>query len=516
MAQPSGQSALRGAILAIGNVWLGVALLGAICVYAALASTVPHALADVLGVHLAHPGRSTQPDVYAHPLFVTLCGVLCLNILAATVARIPLRPRNAGAWISHAGLLVLAGGSMWYTARSLSGDAVSVRTRQGFSPIRHVYLADSHALYVYPPAADSPLRSPLPDLLAGPKAPAQDLDVAIDAGIDGVSVRVSRYYPALRLVERWRDRSPNRVPAVQLRVDDGRQAGTIVLSPSLPGHRQFGGRDYVMVYQNNLTPAAMAKVIAPGDPNAGPRMPHTLLLVMTGPQIEPTLAVVRPGDRQRWHARLQLGESLAVPLEGRKITVEPLRFFDHAAKGYEPADEQAAPPAGHAGHAHADPAGPALRLEIAADDFRRAVYLPFGAYEHLASPNLVDLPGNRGIWLTFSRDRIRLPEAVQILSAEYQTYPASGIPKDYRCEVRIGDRPGTETLSLNHPVHVGGFQLSQNTWGRDPREPTQISLGAKTRPALGIIWLGCALVCLGLPIAFYVKPLLMRRKEVPA
>jgi hypothetical protein len=138
--------------------------------------------------------------------------------------------------------------------------------------------------------------------------------------------------------------------------------------------------------------------------------------------------------------------------------------------------------------------------------------VPFAAYEHLAPPQMIDLPGNRAVWLTFSRERIALPATLHVRRAEYQTYPASGIPKDYRCEVQIvsGGVRRSETLSLNNPVHVGAFQFSQGSWAADPHDPTQIFLIAATRPGLWAIWTGCILICLGFPIAFYVKPLLMR------
>jgi hypothetical protein len=157
-----------------------------------------------------------------------------------------------------------------------------------------------------------------------------------------------------------------------------------------------------------------------------------------------------------------------------------------------------------------------VQLEVKVGNWRREMLVPFIAYEEFAPPQMMDLPGNRAIWLNFSRSRVKLPATLQVKSATYETYPASGIPKDYICQVDTiaGARRTSETLSLNNPVTIGGFQFSQGSWdppGSD--QPTQIIFGAASRPALPVIWLGCILICLGMPYAFYVKPLLMRRRR---
>jgi hypothetical protein len=249
-------------------------------------------------------------------------------------------------------------------------------------------------------------------------------------------------------------------------------------------------------------------------------MPYERAMLLTGREIEPTLAVVRP-DGSRWHGRLEVGKVLDVPLAGRTVRIAPLRFFEHAAKVYE-LEPQGAGQGGDGRRDDGSPhdaeggphdlGGPVLSVTARAGDWKRTTFVPLAAYEHLAPPLLVDLPGNRAVWLGFSRRREDLPATIKVISAEYLTYPASGIPKDYRCRVEIlsGGQRRPETLSLNHPVQVGAFQFSQNSWGPDPAHTLQISLGAASRPGLWAVWTGCILICLGLPIAFYVKPLLMR------
>ena len=492
-------------MLALAGTPLGVTLLGLAAVYLSLTSTIPARLASVLGVDLFDP--RDPMELYWWPPFVTLCVALCVNLALATLLRIPLRLRHAGAWCSHAGLMALACGALWYAGRSVSGDSVAVRTRRGFSPIRYVYRKGRFAAYVTPGGAGQAAQTDLGPLV--PRGEPRELDVPVAGAGDGVEIRATRFYPSATIVRRWRDASPNRVPAVQFRITDGEEAGTLVLSPSLPDCRQYGGRRYVVIYHAGITPEALAKLTTPGDPNAGPGMPHDIALIVTGRQIEPTLAVVRP-DGSRWHAKMEVGKPLDVPLAGRTVRIEPVRFFEHAARVYE-VGEPGGPHAGH-DHAGAGIAGPVVRLDVRAGEWRRTTHVLFSAYDHLAPPQLLDLPGKRALWLSFSRPREELPATLHVRRAEYQTYPGSQIPKDYRCDIEIvaGGQRRRETLSLNHPVTVGKFQFSQGSWGGDPHDPSQIQLGAASRPGLWVIWTGCVMICLGFPVAFYVKPLLGR------
>ena len=316
------------ALLRAGGTWVGVALLAVLAAYMSLASTVPKRLAAALGVVLFSPGESVHEELYGYPPFVVACAALCVNLIVATIVRVPLGWRSLGAWCSHLGVIVLAGGSFWYNYRSVSGDSVTVRVHGGWSPIRHVYDKRKRAAYVQDAHAAA-VQTALG--LLNPRGGPRDLDVPLAGGGDGVSIRATRFIPMGRIAARWADVSPNRIPAVQLRVADGDEAGTIVLSPSLPENRQFGGRGYAMVYHAGMSKEALAKVTAPAAADRGPGMSHDVALILTGKDIEPTLAVVRP-DGSRWHGRLEVGGPLDAPLAGRTVRVEAVRFFEHAER----------------------------------------------------------------------------------------------------------------------------------------------------------------------------------------
>ncbi len=485
----------------------------AITLYLMLASAAPRWLAGLLAVPLFSPQDSVQRELFHYAPLLAMTAVFFASLIVATIVAVPPRLRDAGTWCSHLGLVVLGIGAGWYTLASQSGDSVTLRHDGGWTPVGHVYLDRSFAVYVSD-AADpnaEPVQQPLAGLL--PHGAPRALDVAVQPSPEGVSIRAVRFLPEARVGARWADVSPNNIPAVELTVTDAGQGGAVLLSPSLPGRQHAGGRGYILTYRPGTTPQGLAKLIAPSDANHAPGMPYDLALVVTGSQIPATLAVVRP-DGSRWHEKLDIGKAVESPLGGRKIGIALTSLLEHASEVYELA------PNGN--HAHAgpgeqeSPAGPVVQIEVKVGNWRRETFVPFIAYEEFAQPQMMDLPGNRAIWLNFSRHRAALPATLQVKSATYETYPASGIPKDYICQVDIiaGARRTSETLSLNNPVTIGGFQFSQGSWAPPGSDrPTQIVFGAASRPGLPVIWLGCILICLGMPYAFYVKPLLMRRRS---
>ena len=499
----------------LGSTWVGIALIGLLVVYLSLTSTLPVPIARGLGVLVSDPAAPVE--LYRWWPFVAVCLALCANLAIATVVRIPLRWPSVGAWCSHLGLILMVAGSLVYTRQGFSGDSMSIRTRGGWSPIRHAYGKGTFTMYVGGSGGPGPVQTPLPGL--HPRSGEIDLDVPL-AGGEGVGIRVTKYLPKAHLVETWRNSSPVRRPAARVRVSEAPRGATVVLCPSSRQHRFLGASGYAITYSPDATPETLAKAIDPNAPPLPVAMVHELAMIFDGPDVPPTLVLMR-ANGPRWHGRLEQGKPLEATVAGRKVSFELLELLTHAEQVVEPGPPPTTP---DPHHTHDEPST-VVRVEVTAGDFKRTAYVPYSRYvpdaeqDHLAPVRSVDVPGRAApLKLRFSRARTPLPATVRILHAEYQTYPASGIPKDYVCQVEIaaGGRRRVETLSLNHPVHVGRFQLSQGSWHEDPSHPDRIILLAATRPALPIIWLGCILICLGFPIAFYVKPLiLIRRRSRP-
>ena len=502
-------SPARETLLWIGSTWVGVAIIGVLVVYMALATTVPARLADVLRVRLADPSSNTQPELFRYPPFVALCLAMCVNLTVATVTRIPLRWRNAGAWCTHAGLLVLAIGALWYTIFSTSGSVATVRVRPGvdqWEPITYRYF-DAAAPVVYVTrGAEQPVQTPIEQARTAQMDMA--LDLPVEGGGQGVEIRATRFYRAVRVEEKLKEGS-----VARMRIIDGEREGPLQLVHGLPEHNKSIGTGYVIVYRlADVTPEQLKQMLAATGPDQAPRMPIDLAEVLTGPDVPPTLLIRRP-DGTKWHGLLEMGKPLEASLGGRTIQIVLTEFFKAAVEKEFQIVKPGADAPGRAGHDHGRmPPQQVLEVEVRSGDFRKTVYLPHAKFEVFIPPQRVALPNNRTVQLTFSQPREKLPFTLKIKAAEFRTYLGSGLPEDYRCDVEVlGDGPPrTVLLSLNNPLYVGRFQFFQSSWGRNV---DYIMLGAPSRPGLPIIWLGCILICLGFPIAFYLKPLIARRRR---
>ncbi len=150
----------------------------------------------------------------------------------------------------------------------------------------------------------------------------------------------------------------------------------------------------------------------------------------------------------------------------------------------------------------------------------------------------VQVPGIGPVTLTFSRRKMELPFAIGLDDFEMQPYPGTDIPRDFIAHLTIlnPDEPSEAArlfkgeAHLNNPLLYNGIKLSQTGW--DPGEPTDPA--RTTRDANGhfthqqrftimgvgnnlrgihVIFLGACLIILGIPWAFYVKPLLAQHQK---
>jgi hypothetical protein len=129
------------------SIWLGVVLLTTLFVYGSVGSAgmwIPGAwgIADIhnwvhdiywmipwtqLHIRQAPGLEMTEFEWFHWWPFNLLIVVLCINIIVATVRRIPLNVLNLGVWMIHTGIIVLAVGSVMYFATKLEGDAPVMR-----------------------------------------------------------------------------------------------------------------------------------------------------------------------------------------------------------------------------------------------------------------------------------------------------------------------------------------------------------------------------------------------------
>jgi len=109
--------------------------------------------------------------------------------------------------------------------------------------------------------------------------------------------------------------------------------------------------------------------------------------------------------------------------------------------------------------------------------------------------------------------QVRMPFAVTLLSFRSDKYPGSSMAATYESRVRIDDpaRGSSERLiSMNHPLHYRGYIFFQASYVEGT---PMISIFSVARsPGLPLVYLGTALITIGVVWMFYVKPYLARRQ----
>jgi len=481
---------------AASSVRLGVMLLTAAGIYLGVATFIEEFSFDRTRL------LPKEPGIYSHWTLWLLVACFCANLILASCLRVPPRWSHLGAWCSHAGLIVLAAGSAWYALAHVSGNCVIDRTADGWGSARQFHqISRLMAVHVgqgeFPAASQTALSVP-------PGRAVTDMDVPIDCGLEGVSIRAVRCIPLARVRVLWHNDSPEPVPAVMLTVRTGQSAGRYVLCNQYADTRRAS-----LLIQFVPAPAPEGDRPA-GGPHSGTHDPRLMTVYYAG-QGQPILDIPQ-SDGTRRREVLSVGRPAAIPTDkGHPIAVQLDRTFTHARR------ELTADAVGPDDRVAPGEAIPVLKLRIESGDWRLDQTVPFSTYESPRSAQRVQLPGGRSINVGFSRFRRPLPEAVRIVEARYETHPASSMPKDYICKLEIGAGRAvrTETLSLNSPVIVGRYQLLQGSWGDDPANTSRIVFSVGNRPGLPVVWIGCVMICVGIGYAFYVKPLILRRRERP-
>jgi hypothetical protein len=176
-----------------------------------------------------------------------------------------------------------------------------------------------------------------------------------------------------------------------------------------------------------------------------------------------------------------------------------------------------------------------IQVELAGSHGVESHWLPFhhwpirdpsqslrGAYR----PTEVVLGDGRRVELMFSRQRGKLPSPAIledfILDTHIGGFTGQNLSVlNWTSEVRFRDGDGwseIEHVSVNDPKENGGYWYFQAQW--DPPDPQRgygglnfTVLGVGNRHGVNVMLLGCCLSVLGMIYAFYVKPVIKRRRQ---
>ncbi len=203
-----------------------------------------------------------------------------------------------------------------------------------------------------------------------------------------------------------------------------------------------------------------------------------------------------------------------------------------------------------------------LGVEVSDESgWSQTVWLPFSQYMGIGmgAERQVTLPSGRRITLAFGRRAHRLADfGLQLLDFEMIAYDHRGSPRDFQSRVRVvptGTRDFEQYVhitKLNAPLQapfmareelgwwenaIGTvasrlnprqFKFSQSGWDQQGWQASQTRvdageferpharwtiLGVGNNPGIHIVALGSMLVVVGIPWAFYIKPLIVKRRS---
>lgn len=481
---------IRAVLRVLGSWRLAAALLTLLGSYLAVVSVLAQAQPDLLEWAL----RTSAQAAYRHGVVLVLAGLLGVNLTVATVTRIEWTWARGGAWLSHAGVLALGGGAVWYAWAGQSGQALSWQTGEGWTPVREFY--EQGTLHVRASWKGGRGEADL-SRLADAVTPVE-LDIPLGQA-DGVDLRVRQYLPLAQLG--WMmEEKPGGSPMAAVQVSHGSCVHAGLLSPDWHDSASLNVEGVCVLYHPRVDAATLERMLSTADV---PRVDEPMVMIVTGPDITPAAIVLTP-DGRRTRYELALGAPVELPLPAEPLRLTLLRISESVVReesAQRVQDRKANPRA-----------TPVVRVEASAGGQTRNFWLALDpaprAWRH------VDLPGGAHAALCFSRRPVPLDATLQITRAVYESHGGSVTPRDYICDVdvRQGGQTRSGVIRLNGPMHVGPWQVSQGAWMPNARDPRQIAFEVASRPGLWVIWTGMAMIVAGMLWGFYVRPVLERRR----
>jgi len=433
---------------------------------------------------MRHGTPAVQRDIYQTRGFALLLGLLGVNIFSVMVSRWPWKKHHAGFLVAHVGILAILAGSIV----SLRGGLDSNMPLYEGETSDRVMLLEK-ALHVSIPGQGANGSFPVVFEKDPPK-PGHEKRYPIP-GSD-VTLVAEAWEPHVDLVERF-EAAPSGPPALHFVLQAPMATQDAWLSPEDPqrSHLDFGMVSFG--FHSAATPeeARQAARAAEGRNHLtfvlGPD--GKLLYGATGASGPPATGTV------------ELGQPLKTPFAGMGVTVD--RFLPSAAVQREvkplplPEKEERRMSA-----VRVRLEGPAGRTEpewLLWTELRNVVY------------------GGSRATIAYRAPEVALPFRVTLLKFNSDKYPGSSMAATYESWVRVEDpERGTSEhhISMNNPLHYRGYIFFQASFVEGT--PMMSIFSVARAPGLPLVYLGTALIGIGVAWMFYLKPYLAKRQAARA
>jgi hypothetical protein len=444
--------------------------LGAVCAYATF-------------YEMQNGTPAAQRDIYQTPWFAFILGLLGLNVFSVMVSRYPWTKHHIGFLTAHVGILLVLAGSVVSLYRGLDSNMALFEGETS----ERVSLLDK-TLQVSVPGLGTSGTFPV---AFEKKAPAPGREKRFPVG-GGVVLVADDYQPHVTVAEAFEPAAAG-VPALHflLEAPMATQEQWLVADDPQRSHVDFG-----MVSFGFHSASSEAQVQELLDHSEGTN--HLSFVATPDGKLlfaaTDASAVVQKG-------RVEPGSPVPTGWTAMGVTVDrilPQARLVRTVKAETPPVKE-------------ERRQPAVRLHLEG---------PQGKSEPewvLWGERVRVVYGDQPASLAYRSPEAALPFKVTLLRFSNEPYPGSRMASTFESTVRVEDpEQGTfETLiSMNHPFHHRGYIFFQSSFveGR----PMMSIFSVARAPGLPLVYLGTALIGVGVIWMFYVKPWLARRQAAAA
>jgi hypothetical protein len=382
--------------------------------------------------------------------------------------------------------------------------------------LRFLYLSDSARLDQLPTDSRAVLRIKVPEANVALDVPLSPQSVGAPmVGIEGTeySYRVADLHDGLALPGR---ESPVSIAVVEIKTPQTTFRRWVADQPELTRDMRGDGADPHSVESGPVDRGVEMTYQPRSAPLLFAAHPGGLHFVFNGPSGRVVGRDVR------------VGESIEF-IPGVAIRVDS--YFPTAVAEVKP---YIVPPASRqrsAGESFA-----MVRLEVDTGNVVQSKWVHFNQYvfpdaqyayggRFAYSPERFRLADGSWAQVVFSRRRVELPYPIAMEDFALDTHlggysGSTSTIRNYVSRLRFLDggawTPPTP-IAVNHPTEYGGYWYFQSTWDRPPQsDPTAgmnyTGLGVGNRHGVYLQLAGCCIAAAGMFFAFYVKPVLKRRR----
>jgi hypothetical protein len=427
---------------------------------------------------------AVQRDIYQTRGFALLLGLLGVNIFSVMVSRWPWKKHHAGFLVAHVGILCLLAGSLV----SLHGGLDSnMAIYEGETSDRVTLL--EKALHVSLPGRAAHGSFPVVFEKRPPQAgreqrfpvPGSDVTLVAEAWEPHVEVTddfepFASGAPALHFV---------------LQAPMASQDGWLVPDDPARSHLDFGMVAFGFHTASTTEEARQVASTVEGRNHLTFVLAPDgkLLYGATGSTGEPLTGVVQPG------------RPLKTPWPAMGVTVDRYLPTAHLRRGVKPA----APPE---------------KEERRMSAVRVRLESPAGRTEPewLLWTELRRVPFAGGVAsIAYRSPEVPVPFRVTLVKFNSDKYPGTSMAATYESWVRVDDPErgvSEHHISMNNPLHYRGYIFFQASFVEGT--PMMSIFSVARAPGLPLVYLGAALIGIGVAWMFYLKPYLAHRQAARA